>query len=377
MPNSPSWRRLTEVPFLDLRAAYDELAPEIEFAVHRAVSSGWYIGGPEVEAFESAFADYCGANHCVGVANGLDALHLSLRALEIGAGDEVILASNSYIATVLAVTMAGATPVFVEPDPATYNLDPARISEAVTSRTKGILPTHLYGQPADIDEIHAIAREHDLRVIEDAAQAHGARYKGRRLGAHSDVICWSFYPTKNLGAFGDAGAITTNDSAIARQIRTLGNYGTASKRYVSEVRGVNSRLDPVQAAVLGVKLKHLDAWNRRRAEAAAFYRSHLPSGLVELPHVPDWAEPAWHLFVIRHPAREKLIARLLERGVQTLVHYPVPPHRQPAYASLQDVRLPLTERLHEEVLSLPLGPTLCDADADRVIAACQTFACPA
>lgn len=367
---------MVEVPFLDLRQVYEELRAEIDEAVQRVLASGWYIGGPEVEAFEHAFADYCEASHCVGVANGLDALQLALRALGIGEGDEVIVASNSYIATVLAVTMVGATPVFVEPDSATYNLDPTKVAVAITNRTKAILPTHLYGQPADLDEIHAVARQHGLRVVEDAAQAHGARYKDRRIGAHSDVVCWSFYPTKNLGAFGDSGAVTVNDPDIARQIRMMGNYGTGSTRYVSEVRGVNSRLDPLQAAILGVKLKHLDDWNRRRAEAAAFYRSNLLADLVELPHVPNWAEPVWHLFVIRHPDRQALAAQLSERGIQTLVHYPLPPHLQPAYADLAIPRgsFPIAESLAETVLSLPIGPHLSPGAAEMVVNAVRELA---
>jgi dTDP-4-amino-4,6-dideoxygalactose transaminase len=272
--------------------------------------------------------------------------------------------------------MVGATPVFVEPDPATYNLDPANIAAAITGRTRVVLPTHLYGQPADLDEIHAVARQHGLRVIEDAAQAHGARYKDRRIGAHSDVVCWSFYPTKNLGAFGDAGAVTTNDADLARQIRMMGNYGTASTRYVSEVRGVNSRLDPVQAAILAVKLKHLDEWNRRRADTAAFYRSNLPADIIELPHVPNWAEPVWHLFVIRHGARQTLATQLSKRGIQTLVHYPVPPHLQPAYADLgiPAGTFPVAEDLAQTVLSLPIGPHLPPGAAEMVVDAVRELA---
>ena len=257
------------VPFLDLEAAYAELKADIDAAVAGVTASGWYIGGPEVERFEQDFAAYCGAAHCAGTGNGFDALHLALRAFDIGAGDEVILASNSYAATVLAVSLAGATPVFAEPDPATHNLDPRRIEAAITPRTKAIMPTHLYGLPADLDPTLEIANRHGLVVIEDAAQAHGAAYKGRRLGAHSHAVAWSFYPTKNLGAFGDAGALTTNDPDIAARIRRLRNYGS-SKRYFSDEKGVNSRLDPLQAAVLGVKLKHLDDWNARRAGSRAF-----------------------------------------------------------------------------------------------------------
>lgn len=361
---------MAEVPFLDLRPGYDELRDEIDAAVTRVLASGWYIGGGEVEAFEAAFADYCTARNCVGVANGLDAIHLVLRALGIGRDDEVIVASNSYIATVLAVVMCGAKPVMVEPDRATFNLDPERIEAAITGKTRAILPTHLYGQPADLDPIIATARKHGLRLIEDAAQAQGARYKGRRIGAHSDAVCWSFYPTKNLGAMGDAGAVTTDDPELARKIRILGNYG-CSTRYVSEVRGVNSRLDPLQAAVLTAKLRHLDAWNDRRRERAARYAREIIGAGIVLPQVPEWADPVWHLFVVQSEERDRLQQRLAVAGVQTLVHYPVPPHLQGACTDLGYSRgdFPIAEKLADTVLSLPIGPHLSDDDASQVIEA--------
>lgn len=356
------------VPFLDLRRGYLELQGEIDAATTRVLSSGWYIGGPEVAAFESAFADYVGASHCVGVANGLDALHLALRAMDVGPGDEVIVASNGYIATLLAVSMTGATPVLIEPHPLTYNLDPTRIRAAVTDRTRVILPTHLYGQPADLDPILAVAREHGLRVLEDAAQAHGARYKGRRVGAHGDAVTWSFYPSKNLGALGDAGAVTTNDPQLAERVRTLGNYGS-HKRYINEVRGTNSRLDPLQAAVLAVKLAHLDEWNNRRKRVAERYAEGLAGAGIKLPFVPDWADPIWHLFVIQTPNRSTLSDRLKKRGIETLIHYPIPPHLQQAYADLGHTRgdFPVAETLADSVLSLPVGPHLSDDDVERVI----------
>jgi dTDP-4-amino-4,6-dideoxygalactose transaminase len=360
------------VPFLDLGAATRELRAEIDEAINRVLSSGWFIGGPEVEAFENEFAAYCGAGHCVGVANGLDALHLALRAMEVGPGDEVIVAANGYIATLLAVSMSGATPVLVEPDPATHDLDPARIEAAITGRTKVILPTHLYGQPADLDPILAIARRHGLKVLEDAAQAHGARYKGKSVGAHGDAVTWSFYPSKNLGALGDAGAVTTDDPALAQRIRTLGNYGSA-ERYVNVERGVNSRLDPIQAAVLRAKLPHLDAWNARRSAIAARYLKGLAGTGLTLPSVPQWATPAWHLFVIGSDDREGLQASLTKAGVQTIIHYPIPPHRQQAYADLglQAGAFPLSERLADQVLSLPIGPQMRDEDVDHVVSAIQ------
>ena len=263
--------------------------------------------------------------HAVGLANGLDALTLALRALDIGPGDEVIVPSNTYIATWLAVTGVGATPIPVEPDVATHNIDPARIEAAITSRTRALLPVHLYGQPADMDPILDIASRHGLRVIEDAAQAHGARYKGKRIGAHGDIVCWSFYPGKNLGALGDAGAITTNDTALAERVALLRNYGSRQK-YVNEEAGVNSRLDPIQAAVLRVKLTVLDEWTERRRAVASAYTEGLAESSLILPHVPDWAEPAWHLYVVRTPDRDRLQGRLSEAGIGTLIHYPIP-HR--------------------------------------------------
>ncbi|WP_353348230.1 DegT/DnrJ/EryC1/StrS family aminotransferase [Aquicoccus sp. SU-CL01552] len=357
------------IPFLDLGAAYRELKPEIDAAVSRVLESGWYILGPEVEAFEAEWAAYSEAGHAVGVANGLDALRLALRALDIGPGDEVIVPSNTYIATWLAVSGVGASPVPVEPDPATHNIDPARIEAAITPRTRALLPVHLYGQPADLDPILDIACRHKLRVIEDAAQAHGARYKGRRIGAHGDIVCWSFYPGKNLGALGDAGAITTNDHALAERVALLRNYGSR-KKYVNEEAGVNSRLDPLQAAVLRVKLTVLDAWAERRRAVAAAYAEGLAATDLTLPHVPDWAEPAWHLYVVRTPGRDVLQARLTEAGIGTLIHYPIPPHMQAAYAGLgiAPEALPLARQLAGEVLSLPMGPQLDLGDVHHITA---------
>lgn len=366
---------MAKVPFLDLKAGYEELKDEIDAAVARTLASGWYIGGPEVASLEEQFAAYCQAEHCVGVANGLDALHLALRACDVGPGDEVILASNGYIATVLAVSMVGATPVMVEPDPETHNLDPNLVEAAITARTKAVLPTHLYGQPADLDPLLDICERHGLLLIEDAAQAHGARYKGRRLGGHGHAVCWSFYPSKNLGALGDAGAVTTNDPALASRIRTLGNYGS-HVRYVNDERGVNSRLDPVQAAVLAVKLRHLDTWNERRAQIAARYGDALQGGSMKAPFVPNFADPAWHLFVIQSDERDRVQKHLADAGIQTLIHYPIPPHRQKAYADLglSHGSLPVAERLADRVLSLPIGPQMSDAEVDHVATTLRTAA---
>lgn len=363
------------IPFLDLKAPHVELREEITAAVARVVESGWYILGPEVEAFEAEYAAYCEARHCIGVANGLDALHLALRAMGVGPGDEVIVPSNTYIATWLAVSQCGATPVPVEPDARTYNLDPARIGAAITPRTRVILPVHLYGQPADLDPILAIARRHGLRVLEDGAQAHGARYRGRRIGGHGDAVAWSFYPGKNLGALGDGGAVTTNVPELADRLRVLRNYGSRMK-YVNEVQGWNSRLDPLQAAVLRVKLAHLEAWNARRADVAAAYLQGLEGSGLVLPHVPKWAAPVWHLFVVQHPQRDALQQRLGEAGVGTLIHYPIPPHRQAAYADagFAAEEFPIASRLADEVLSLPMGPQLPMDDAARVIEAVRAAA---
>ena len=357
-----------KVPFLDLGAAYKELQSEIEPVVVESMRSGWFILGAEVESFEQEFASYCQADNCVAVANGLDALHLALLAMGVGAGDEVIVPSNTYIATWLAVSQCGATPVPVEPLESTYNINPALIEAAITSRTKVILPVHLYGQPADMDAILAIARKHGLRVLEDAAQAHGARYKGQRLGAHGDAVAWSFYPGKNLGALGDGGAVTTNDPEVADRVRVLRNYGSRVK-YVNEVRGFNSRLDPLQAAVLKVKLRYVDEWNQRRKAFALEYMDGLAETDLVLPHVPDWAEPAWHLFVIRHSKRDALQKGLADDGVDTLIHYPIPPHKQQAYASGEFVpqTLPIASRMADELLSLPMGPHMKLEDAGSVI----------
>jgi dTDP-4-amino-4,6-dideoxygalactose transaminase len=355
------------VPFLDVAAAYLELQREIDDAVNRVLRSGWYLLGSELENFEEEFREYCEAKHCIGVANGLDALHLILRALNIGVGDEVIVPTNTYIATWLAVTYAGATPVPVEPSELTYNIEPALIEKAITSRTKAIMPVHLYGQPADMDPINEIARRHGLKVIEDAAQAHGARYKGRRAGALSDAAGFSFYPAKNLGALGDAGAVTTNDDEIAAKVRLLRNYGS-EKKYYNESKGFNSRLDELQAAILRVKLQHLDDWNARRNEVASFYLQSLASADIVLPDVPEAVEPSWHLFVVRSHDRNTLQERLTASGVGTLIHYPVPPYLQKAYAELKYARggFPISESMANEVLSLPIGPHMSPEQPDYV-----------
>jgi dTDP-4-amino-4,6-dideoxygalactose transaminase len=356
------------VPFLDVRASYSSIKSEIDASILRVLDSGSYILGSEVEAFEAEFATYCDARYCVGVASGLDALVLALRALEIGVGDEVIVPSNTFIATWLAVSQVGATIVPVEPDPRTHTIEARRVEEAITEKTRAIIPVHLYGSPVDLDAILALAGRHGLRVVEDAAQAHGARYRGQRIGAHGDIVCWSFYPGKNLGAFGDGGAITTNDADLAAQVRLIGNYGSRQK-YKNEVQGVNSRLDPIHAAALRVKLRHLDAWNERRRLIQARYAAELPLEYMKVQEVPRDSEPVWHLSVVRCAFRDRLQLALADRGIPTLIHYPIPPHRQEAYAMLAmaEGAYPIAEELSQQVLSLPMGPAMSDEMQDAVV----------
>ena len=357
-----------DIPFLDLGAAYRELRGEINGAVSRVLASGWYIGGPEVEAFEAEWAKYCGAAYCVGVGSGMDALVLSLRACGIGPGDGVIVPSNTYIATWLAVSEVGAVIQPVEPGPEIYNITPEGIAAAITPETRAILPVHLYGQPAEIDRIADLARDRGLKLIEDAAQSHGAQCRGQRIGAHGDAVCWSFYPGKNLGAMGDAGAVTTNNLEVADQVRLLGNYGSR-KKYVNEAQGMNSRLDPLQAAILRVKLEVLDEWTARRSEIAARYSQKLVDCGLKLPHVPEWAEPVWHLYVVRSSRRDELQHKLRQAGIGTMIHYPIPPDQQEAYLGhgLSADALPVAAGLAREVISLPVGPHL-DARAARYVA---------
>lgn len=359
------------IPFLDLKAINLTQQDEIEAAMRRVLHSGWYILGKEVDAFEQSFAAYCGARHAIGVANGLDAIFLVLKAWGIGPGDEVIVPSNTYIATWLAASHCGATPVPVEPVEGTYNLDPARVEAAITPRTRAILPVHLYGQAADMDPLMVLASQHKLKVVEDAAQAHGALYHGRKAGTLGHAAAFSFYPGKNLGALGDAGAITTDDDELALKLRTLRNYGS-QKKYHNEVVGFNSRLDELQAAILSAKLPALDQQNRARADIAAIYDAGL-AGMtaLRLPEVAPWAGPVWHLYVVRHAKRDALAAKLAEAGIGTMVHYPLPPHLQPAYAELglKSGAFPIAEAIHHEVLSLPMGPTITAEQAHQVVAA--------
>lgn len=347
-----------KVPFMNLKAYYDELKPEMDQAYQRVMNSGYYIQGSELAAFEKEFADYCETEHCIGVANGLDALHLILRAYGIGQGDEVIVPSNTFIATWLAVSHTGAIPVPVEPDEKSFNINPHLIEAAITGKTKAIVAVHLYGCPADMTAILGIAKRYDLKVIEDAAQAHGARHNGRRVGALGDAAGFSFYPGKNLGAFGDAGAVTTNDSDLAGKIRELGNYGSRVK-YEHNVVGFNSRLDELQAAFLRVKLHQMEMWNSKRNEVAKIYLQEL-SGIeeIELPTIAKGNEHVWHLFVIRVKNREKVMKSLYTMGIGSLIHYPISPHMSGAYASMgyKIGDLPVCEVMAAEVLSIPIYP---------------------
>ncbi len=357
---------MKRIPFLDVGQTYLELKGEIDSSVQRVLSSGWYIQGEELEAFENEFAAYCGVSHCIGVANGLDALHLILRAYGIGPGDDVIVPAHTFIATWLAVTYSGANLVPVETrDDASYTMDPELIEAAITPRTRAMIPVHLYGRPADMDSMNQIAIRHGIKVIEDAAQAHGALYKGRKAGSLGDAAAFSFYPGKNLGAFGDGGAITTDNGVLAGKLRALRNYGSSAK-YVHDLIGLNSRLDPLQAAILRVKLRHLDEWNARRRALVECYCRGLVSTNVALPLISAEVESVFHLFVVRTSQRERLQARLSAVGIETLIHYPIPPHRQKAYSSMNGLRLPLAKRLADEVLSLPLGPHLSGADVATV-----------
>jgi dTDP-4-amino-4,6-dideoxygalactose transaminase len=361
------------IPYLDLTAMPDELGGELERTVARVAGSGWYLLGPELEEFEREFASYCGTRHCVGVGSGMSAIELALLGAGIGPGDEVIVPAYTWIATWLAVSRTGATPVPVDADEATYNIGAGLIADALTDRTAAIVPVHLRGEPADMDGIAALAADADLAVVEDAAQAHGARHRGRRVGGLGKAGAFSFYPTKNLGCLGDGGAVTTDDDELAARVRLLRNYGMEN-RYEIELAGVNSRLAEIQAAVLRLLLPRLDGWNRSRAELASIYLEALRDhGSISVPTVPSWADPVWHLFAINHPDRDACARALDEAGVGTLVHYPLLPHQTPPYeGEWPPGSFPVAERLAASTLSLPLYPQLepatCERVADAVLA---------
>ena len=358
------------IKFLDLQAINGQYQKELKEACARVIDSGWYIMGNELEAFEREFAEYCGVKHVIGVANGLDALILVVRAWkELGklkAGDEVIVPANTYIASVLAITENDLIPVFVEPDSATYNLCPANVRAAITEKTKAILPVHLYGLISPMPELMDIAKEHDLLVLEDCAQAHGANIDGKKVGNWGDAAGFSFYPGKNLGALGDAGAITTNNNELAQTVKALRNYGS-HKKYENLYKGINSRLDEIQAAMLRVKLGYLDQEMARRREIANYYRNGITNPLIQLPEWNNDDNHVFHLFVIQTPKRDELQQYLADNGVQTVIHYPIPPHKQPAYAEWNQQSLPVTEKIHQQVLSLPIDPTMDNNALSKVI----------
>lgn len=374
--SQPKRTKKSATPFLDLKSVNFSHYSGLENAFDRTLAGGWYILGNEVHAFEEEFAAYCGVPHCIGVANGLDALVLILRAYkllgDLQEGDEVLVPANTYIATILAISRNSLAPVLVEPDPLTFNIDPRRIEEKITPRTRAILPVHLYGQAADMEPICKIAGRYGLKVIEDAAQAHGALYGGRRTGSLGDAAGFSFYPGKNLGALGDGGAVTTRDDKLAETIRVLRNYGSQVK-YQNLFKGVNSRLDEIHAAMLREKLKSLDADNDRRRHIARIYRAGIQNPAITLPQVQDETAHVWHLFVVRTSQRDALQQHLTERGVQTLIHYPTPPHKQDAYREWNRLNLPITEKIHAEVLSLPISPVMTEEEAQGVVEAVNTF----
>ncbi len=364
---------MEKIPFATVERIHRQHSEKLCRAYERVMNSSWFIGGEPCEEFEAAFARYCGTGYCVGCGNGLDALMLSLRGMDIGAGDEVIVPSFTFIATALAVVYAGATPVFVEVDPDTALLDPERIEAAITGRTKAIIPVHLYGQMAPMDEIYAIAKKHGLKVLEDAAQAHGAEYQGRRAGSWGDVGCFSFYPGKNLGALGDAGGVVTGDAGLAKKIRAIGNDGTEEK-YVHDYMGVNSRLDALQAAFLGAKLNYLDEWCAERRAIAARYLAEIDNPEIKLP-VVKYGTPVWHLFVVRCKERDRLRAYLEENGIGTNIHYPIPMHEQRAFAGyhLPHGSLPIAEELAATVLSIPIFNGMTDEEISTVIETINKF----
>jgi dTDP-4-amino-4,6-dideoxygalactose transaminase len=369
------------IKFLDLKELNSAMRDELVDACARVIDSGWYIVGSELSSFEADFAKYCGSKHCIGVANGLDALALTLRAWkELGKlkeGDEVIVPANTYIASILAITENRLIPVLVEPDDGSFNLCPLKVEAAITSKTRAIIAVHLYGQLADMSALCNIANHHNLLVLEDSAQAHGAGLGGRKAGAWGHASGFSFYPGKNLGALGDAGAITTSDDELANTLRALRNYGSHQK-YKNSHQGVNSRLDEIQAAMLSVKLKHLDTQIAHRRRVAQMYMDGINNRLIALPIIADSSvltldRHVWHLFVVRCEQREALKQHLADRGIQTLIHYPIPPHQQQAYAQWNGLSFPITERMHQQVLSLPMGPTITMDEVAQVIAACNSF----
>lgn len=365
-----NWNHEKMIPFLDLKSINAQYRDELIIACSKVIDSGWYVQGKECQAFEKEFAEYCGTKHAIGVANGLDALALIIRAYkELGVmqyGDEIIVPSNTYIASILAISENGLVPVLVEPEIETFLIDVSKIEKKITSKTKAIMPVHLYGQTCEMDKIKKIAAKHNLKIIEDSAQAHGAYYANKKAGSLGDASGFSFYPGKNLGALGDSGAVTTNDDSLAEVIRALGNYGSKEK-YKNIYKGTNSRLDEIQAAMLRVKLGHLDEEIRKRREVANYYLNHIQNKTIMLPKVTFPKHHVWHLFVIRSNQRNELQQYLSKYGIQTLIHYPIPPHKQEAYVEMSKSKYKISEQIHSQVLSLPLSPTLKEKDVKYIV----------
>lgn len=364
------------ISFLNLKKINHQMSIELKAASSRVIDSGCYINGPELAQFEDQFAAYCGVEYCIGVANGLDALILTLRAWKemglLNDGDEILVPANTYIATVLAITENKLTPIFIEPSLVTYNIDPLKIESAITSKTKAIMPVHLYGRIAEMESITAIAEHYQLLILEDSAQSHGATFNGKKAGNWGNASGFSFYPGKNLGALGDAGAITTNDSELADLLRCLKNYGSKEK-YNNIYLGVNSRLDEIQAAMLRVKLQYLDSHTKKRQSIANLYTNNINNSLLTLPEIKKQEEHVWHLYTIRCQHRAALQQHLHEQGIETLIHYPIPPHKQKAYSVYNQISFPITEKIHAEILSLPIAPYMDDTEIESVIEACNTF----
>ena len=360
------------IPFLDVRAINLRFKNELELAMKQVLESGWYILGEKSRAFEKAFAEYCGIEHCIGCGNGLDALRLGIKALGLGENDEIIVPANTYIASILAISDNGCKPIFVEPSLQTYNIDVEKIESAITPRTKAILVVHLYGQVVEMQKVWELAQKYNLAIIEDCAQAHGAIYQGRRVGTLGDVAGFSFFPGKNLGALGDGGAVTTKHKDVAEKVRALGNYGS-HKKYVNLYKGLNSRLDEIQAAFLEIKLKHLDSDNESRRAVAKFYRENITNNKIILPECVSEEGHAWHLFVVRCEERDRFQAYLKDNGIETIIHYPIPPHKQEAYKEYNHLSLPITEKIHREVLSLPISPVMSREQVERAVSVINGF----
>lgn len=354
------------IKFLDLQKINEQYRPEINKSIERVLDSGWYLLGKEVENFEKNFALFCGAKHAIGVANGLDALRLIIKAYGFSNEDEIIVPANTYIASILAISDNGCKPVLVEPDINTYNINPELIEEKITSKTKAIMVVHLYGRVVEMEKIWALAKKYNLKIIEDSAQAHGAVYKGKKAGNLGDASGFSFYPGKNLGCLGDGGAVTTNDDELAQKIRALANYGSYVK-YQNIYKGLNSRLDEIQAAILDVKLKGLDKDNEKRREIAKFYIENINNPKIILPQIKDENSHVWHIFSVRTEKRDELQKYLADNDIQTLIHYPIPPHKQQAYSEWNNLSFPITEKIHAEILSLPISPVMTREDMQKVV----------